>query len=68
VSSAVLSFFAAVLSGYRRFLFFIDGVPFFNAPSFLVSKAAIRYRAGQNQWSYISVLFALIFKKVGSSI
>jgi hypothetical protein len=35
VYSIVLSFYAQLLSGYRRFLFFIDGVPFFNANSFL---------------------------------
>ena len=35
---AILTFYSHLLSGYRRFLFFIDQVPFFNAPSFLASK------------------------------
>jgi hypothetical protein len=38
VYAAFLTFYASVLSGYRRFLFFIDEVPFFNATSFMMSK------------------------------
>jgi hypothetical protein len=56
VYSAVLSFYSSLLSGYRRFLFFIDGVPFFNATSFLV-----RYASGCKKLLVVFPLEMLFF-------
>lgn len=40
VSNAFLTFHADLISGFRRFLFFINDVPFFNGIGFLKSKNA----------------------------
>ena len=48
VYSALLKFFASLVSGYRRFLFFIDGIPFFNASSFLAGKIEKLNHSGKN--------------------
>lgn len=38
VTTAFLTFYADLCSGFRRFLFFINDVPFFNGSGFLKSK------------------------------